>query len=291
MQFEVLRSTIDPSVNFVHHRGDGQALEARYVRRHPDYIACYLSSQTACEKACRFCHLTFTGQNQAEDATPWEIKEQARQVLDYYQETAPGAKVVHFNFMARGEPLASRYIREWSQVLLPDLGELAQEYGLLPRFLVSTILPEDLERSLPELFPITHPEIYYSLYSLREGFRRRWLPRAMDPEKALVLLTEWQRFAKKIVRIHYALIQGENDSQEDAKQVVAALRRHGLRADFTLVRYNPPSPRHGSESPAYEAYAQFLRENLEGVRVKTIERVGQDVAASCGMFLNVRGNG
>lgn len=297
MKFDIYKSNIDASVNFTHKCGDGQALEARYVRRHSDYLACYLSSQTGCAQACRFCHLTFTGQNQAREATAEEILFQAKQVLEYFKslKEEPKAKVVHYNFMARGEPLDSRLITgfDTGEKLLGDLGKLALSNGLMPRFLISTIMPMSLAvrsdfQYLEHRFPIIQPEFYYSLYSMDPEFRRRWLPRAMPPDTALELLTHWQRHTKKIVRIHYAIIKGENDRLEDAHSIVEALKKHGLRADFSLVRYNPPSPRHGEEADNYEAYAEFLRQSLDGVRVKTIDRVGPDVAASCGMFLNVK---
>ena len=285
-----LRSQIDDSVNFVTDLGKGQALEARYVRRHPEYFACYVSSQTACAQACRFCHLTFTGQNQPRDATVEEMVEQVNTVLDYYQRNAPEADYVHYNFMARGEPLSSSIMldRDATDWLFHDLYNHAQYRQLKPRILISTIMPTEVEDiELEDIFPIDHPEIYYSLYSIDPDFRRRWLPRAMDPTKALAKLAKWQRYTKKIIRIHHALIAGQNDSLEHAIEVVNAVRKAELKADFTLVRYNPASPRHGEESSSYQAYGQVLREQLPGVRLKTVERVGPDVAASCGQFINI----
>lgn len=201
MEPRVLKSEIDPSVNFVWDIGPGQALEARYVRRHQDYVACYLSTQTACAQACRMCHLTATGQNQARDASLVEMVEQAHEVLDYY-DTQPKAQSVHFNFMARGEPPTSEIVLEQGQLLFLELGRVARKHNLLPRYLISTIMPETLPKSLCELYPTVHPEIYYSLYSMDPEFRRRWLPRAMDPNRALDLLKEWQYHTKKVVKTY-----------------------------------------------------------------------------------------
>ena len=286
---KTLISQIDSSVNFVTNLGPGQALEARYVRRHEDYLACYISSQTACAQACRFCHLTATGQNKPRNASVDEMLEQANTVLNYYKEHMSKAKHVHYNFMARGEPLDSTLVSNatTNQKLLFGLSEKALEFGLKPRILISTIMPTVVANiELEDMFPVLHPEIYYSLYSLDHSFRRRWLPRAMDPVQALDKLARWQRFTKKIIRVHHALIAGQNDSLDHAVDIVNAVRTAGLKTDFTLVRYNPASPKHGEESPSYTAYAQILREQLPGVRVKVIERVGFDVQASCGMFVN-----
>jgi adenine C2-methylase RlmN of 23S rRNA A2503 and tRNA A37 len=238
------------------------------------------------------CHLTATGQNKPKD-TPFEgIMTQARYVLGHWKGLRDDpAKTVHFNFMARGEPLDNRFFTQWkepeAQTTFSSLGHLAREYGLNPRWLVSTIMPTSLERTLVDIFPLIHPEIYYSLYSMNPEFRRRWLPRAMDPNKALDLLVDWQYHTKKVFKIHFALIKGQNDSPEDAQAIADAVNARNLRVDFALVRYNPPGKKYGEEAEehTFVRYAHDLQ-YLTGGRVKTVDRVGPDVAASCGMFIS-----
>src|SRR2546430_14561524 len=95
----VLESKIDGSVNFV---AEGQFpgfIEARYVRRCKDYFIIYLSSQTACSKACRMCHLTQSGQTQAVDIPVEAIIEQADLVFEWYESQESPATKVHLNFM------------------------------------------------------------------------------------------------------------------------------------------------------------------------------------------------
>jgi len=165
------------------------------------------------------------------------------------------------------------------------LARLAKHHDLRPRFLISSILPQSFTREFEEVFPIIHPEIYYSLYSLNEDFRKRWVPQAMPVIEALGKLYRWQRYSKKIIRIHHALIAGENDSDEDAKAVGHAITTCRLRADFTLVRYNPPNES-SRESEWYERYAQTLKKwSPNETRIKVLNRVGYDVKASCGMFV------
>lgn len=283
----VLQSEVDASRNFVWDVGEGQALEARYVRRHPEYVACYISSQTACAQACRMCHLTATGQNQARDAKVAEMSMQAHEVLDYAK-TQLEARSVHFNFMARGEPFASQVVLDQGQFLFLELGRIARKHNLLPRYLISTIMPESLPESLCKLFPTVHPEIYYSLYSMNPEFRRRWLPRAMDPNRALDLLAEWQYHTKKVIKIHFALIEGVNDSVESAQAIGDAVTKRRLRVDYALVRYNPPSEKYGKETPVEwtHRFAEELEDASPGSRIKMVDRVGPDVAASCGMFVS-----
>lgn len=286
-RFLSTHSQQDASINWIRPTEVGY-LEARYVRRVDDYVVVYLSSQTGCRQGCRMCHLTATGQTKTRDASVEEILEQADVVLDFYRREAPRASVVHFNFMARGEPLASEVVTSSADRLLGELGERAVSLGLKPRFLFSTILPKALgERALQDIFVLHQPEIYYSIYSTREDFRRRWLPSALPVSDALDRLASWQRHSYKLVKIHYAFIEGENDSEADVHAVCDALNERKIAAHVNIVRYNPPTDRHGREpgEDILARNAKIFAERLPLARVRVIPRVGFDVAASCGMFL------
>ena len=286
------RSGRDESVNWDRPADVGR-LEARYVRRCPDYFVVYLSSQTGCAQGCRMCHLTATGQTRLRDATADEMIEQARTVLDHYRRETPPARSVHFNFMARGEPLANHSLLSDADGLLGELSRLAVALGLRPRHLVSTIYPKELgNRPLEDIFVTHHPDIYYSIYGTSERFRRRWLPKALPAEAALDRLVSWQRSTHKIVTLHHAYIAGENDAEGDVHAICDAVEQRGLMAHVNIVRYNSPDPsRHGVEPPegVIERNAAIYRSRLPNARVSVIARVGFDVAASCGMFFGPEG--
>ena len=278
-------SSLDASVNFVREVDVGR-IEARYVRRTEDYVVVYLSSQTGCRQACRMCHQTATGQTKLRDTTRDELVEQAERVLAHYQ-TQPLARAVHYNFMARGEPMLSQTILHDSAALFDALWQRADALALRPRFLVSTILPaEHGERPLEDIFRRYQPEIYYSLYSMAPEFRRRWLPKAQPAAVALDRLAAWQRATYKIVKIHYAFIAGENDGEHDVHAVCDALEARGLYVHINIVRYNPPGAAQGEEPPedVIQRNAAIFRARLPKARVRVIPRVGFDVQASCGMF-------
>lgn len=290
--FTAHKSGQDASVNW-DRAADVGRLEARYVRRCDDYFVVYLSSQTGCSQACRMCHLTATGQTQNRDATFDELVEQAAVVLDHYRREGPAARVVHFNFMARGEPLASRVMLSRGDELLGELSRMAVALGLRPRHLISTIYPKELgERVLEDVFVTHHPELHYSIYSVSERFRRRWLPKAAPAAFVLDRLASWQRSTQKIVTLHHAYIAGENDDECDVHAVCDALEERKLMVHVNVVRYNPHDPaRHGVEpsEAIIQRNAAIYRERLPSARVAVIPRVGFDVAASCGMFFGPDG--
>ncbi len=293
MSVQILKSSEDASVNFVFSDPDYKGyFEARYVRRNndPKYFAVYLSSQSGCKQACRMCHLTNTRQTNAENATVDMFAKQASAVLDYYDQNCLPAEIVHYNFMARGEAFANPAFLEDSHSILTCLGNMAITCtrNLVPRFLISTIMPKNLRgRSLSKIFPVIHPEIYYSIYSVEDDFRRKWLPNAMPVDEALEMLKVYQENTKMIPKLHWAFIEGENDSEDAVERICNRVRRVDLRADFAIVRYNPYSEIYGKEpdESVIDRNIRLIQKHMPFSRVKKIIRVGKDVKASCGMFV------
>ncbi len=280
-----LHSQLDQSVNFVEENLKG-FIEARYVRREENYFNCYLSSQSGCNKGCRFCHLTATKQTQFEDVTPDGFLKQAHDVFQHYRDESKPAKFVHYSFMARGEALANKFMLDNADEVLLPLCQLAVSNGLNPKVNISTIMPKTLDKRLIDVFRIVTPTIYYSIYSVNREFRDRWLPAAMPAYHALDKLSEYQQATKKIVKIHYAFIKGENDSLADVEAVLDAVETRNLQIEFNIVRYNPFSPEQGQEADEETVQRNFgyIKGRLPG-KVRLIKRVGFDVKASCGMFV------
>jgi len=285
---DILKSKIDNSINYIYEYNKG-LVESRFVQRHSDYIAIYLSSHNGCNKACRFCHLTHTKQTLFNEVTHDDYIAQAQLAFLGYDELNGDKKSkitkVHFNFMSRGEPLSNKCITNPESLitLMSSLNKLCDVRGLLPRYNISTIVPKNSEIK-KNSFNI-HPRevnIYYSLYSLNEDFRRKWIPNAQDPNLVKeYLLRFWPN-----VRFHWAYIKGENDSIEDTKKIADYINNLDIsEKKISIIQYNPPYEGHSVES-----HLDVITRNIEILnevaKVKMIQRVGFDVKASCGMFVS-----
>lgn len=275
----ILESKIDESVNFIEEQLIG-FIESRYVRKVDDYFIAYLSSQTGCNRGCAFCHLTATSQTRSLDCTHEDFMDQAKTVFAHYAKDRP-ARYMHYNFMARGEPLANKWFTENSADILTDLGKLALDHGVKPKFNISTIMPVTMRRRLIDMFPIITPTIYFSMYSADDAWRKRWMPAAMPVDEAIEQLKEYQAISKKIIKVHGAFIRDENDSPEHIRAMIDKLL--DLNVEFNIVRYNPLTPEQGDESPEIRSIHSYLNNHMP---TKIIPRVGPDVQASCGMFVN-----
>jgi adenine C2-methylase RlmN of 23S rRNA A2503 and tRNA A37 len=295
MALEVLRSSLDKSINFVTPTPDGGKIEARFVQRQADAIIVYLSSMTGCNLACRFCHLTQMRQTTMTPVTIDGYLDQASEVLIHAaaEEMLEGVTTVHFNFMARGDALSNEYFINQTELLFYQLNEMAKQFKLDAKFKISTIFPKTLlnDRTMYELtkwvkdvcdFPYDI-EFYYSLYSLDERFRKRWLPKAMHPDQVGEIFTKYEtKF-----RLHYALIEGENSSLFDQQPIKQWLVKHKIICRLNIVRYNPFDLLGGKEPSEDDirTYAYFMKMGTHIIDVHVISRVGYDVKASCGTFV------
>lgn len=289
---QVLRSKLDVSVNHVFDSGQ----EARYIRRSDDELIIYLSSHNGCNKACRFCHLTQTRQTDFVESTIDEIVGQATSILlEYANKVCDGestAKVLHYNFMARGEALASSVIADNWDELSKRLANAAYDFGIGEgkiKFKISTIMPVGM-KPLIEMFPLGtryQPEIYYSLYSVDPDFRKHWMPNAMGFVAAIDDIAKWQKSTSGRLVVHCAFIAGENDKYTTEVNKHLILTGNGLKYDYNIVRYNPYSEAQGKETSDFNL-RYMLNTALSWVdgtgKAQIVDRVGYDVAASCGMF-------
>jgi 23S rRNA (adenine2503-C2)-methyltransferase len=281
----ILVSNIDKSQNIVIPHSEGGFYEARYVQRNDDYFIVYLSSHNGCNYSCRMCHLTQTGQTIMIPAEYNMYIHQAKEVLKLYKPDDK-LKKIHFNFMARGEPLDNHIVLHSTQKLIKGLAELTE--GLDIKFNISTIMPQDFlefNSSLISIFEDPRTQMYYSLYSMNPKFRKKWLPKAMDPNRALDLIKEMQLHNGKEIVIHGCFIKDHNDSPSDVLDMIVALESRDIDYRFNIVRFNTHDETKYQETEKLYAILGIINYCNPDKPNKIVDRVGFDVNASCGMFV------
>lgn len=282
MGVTVLRSSLDASVNIVLPATTGdEVFEARLVHR-DNRAVIYLSSAVGCNQGCKMCHLTATRQTQTNPATIGDFIRQAELAYQHLPKDWE-APAVHYNWMARGEALLNQVIRlEWS-TLTPVLERLAAQWGAHARYHISTIMPRGSMGLVDSFSSGPAPTLYYSIYSARPDIRKHWLPRAMPLKESLGELKRYQDHTGKLVVLHSPWITGVNDTEEDCQLIADAVLASGLQVKWNTVRYNPP-PGSPQESPGYRVLTSIMGQLLH-CPATVIDRVGEDVYASCGTFI------
>jgi 23S rRNA (adenine2503-C2)-methyltransferase len=177
-----------------------------------------------------------------------------------------------------GEPL--RNVQEVSRAI----GILLSQHGFGlsgKRVTVSTagIIPEML--AMAEVVPVSFA---VSINASRDGQRSLLMPvNRRYPLKDLVAaMKRIPLQSGRKVTAEYVLLEGVNDSPEDARELVRLFR--GGRIKVNLIPYNPLE---GApyRAPAPETVERF-REILLGAGIQAItrERRGADIRAACGQL-------
>lgn len=287
---QTLRSVLDSSINIVQDIDIGEKIESRYVhRKHSDHAIIYISSQTGCDQLCKFCHLTQSGQTVYRDCTIEEIFNQVDLVWEHID--FDRINTIHFNFMARGEPLNNNNILENLDSLFFGFRTRCERMGKEFKVLFSSIIPK---KNADRIFgfldkALRYKEfyLYYSLYG-DEEFRKRWMVNAYDLGLVLSYLgTKYQDGYTEQIVLHWAFIDGYNTNGIKLQMLAKRVLLRGLDGvRVNIVRFNSFNElyREPSEERISELLGLWNKIN-PNERNKIVPRVGYDVNASCGMFM------
>ncbi len=274
-----LKSQLDKSVNYI----DEDKFETRFVQRSDKNFIIYISSHNGCNQQCKQCWLTQTKQFSMKNNTVQNILKQVTQI---FEDQKPVPPLVHFNFMARGEPLLNPNI---DHGLFLSLAKLANKYGKESRIKISTIIPKKLLKikldDLISRFGDHEIDIYYSIYTAidYDGFKKKWMPNASVTHEAMRILKRIEANTNCKIYLHSPFIKGENDSIPHIVALTNLVEDNNFIHKFNIVRYNNPPGIKYEESNRIYKIKQIIERR--GVETEIVTRVGEDVYASCGMFV------
>jgi 23S rRNA (adenine2503-C2)-methyltransferase len=232
-----------------------------------------ISSQVGCPNSCEFCtsgHRSFI-----RNLTCNEITQQVEIMMnDICRESQYPFEIT---YMGIGEPLLNL-----SNTLL-SAEEFIENYPSLVRLNISTILPS-IKIDIHEfLFLKGKVRFQLSLHfmndELREKVFNKKLPSIIE---SLDFLNRVSEMLDDIYCINYILIEGLNDSVEDARSLVS-LSNTNSRLYIKVSEFAPIEESNLKSSSRLQEFYQFLKDN--GVKCKYFINKGKDIHASCGHFL------
>lgn len=267
------QSSHDGTVKRLYSLHDGQFIEAVLMEYDDDRRTACISTQAGCAMGCVFCA---TGQmGFARNLTADEIFEQA--MLYARDLAARGERLSNVVLMGMGEPfhnydnaihavrrlmsdleLGARHITVSTVGLVPMIRRFADE-GLQVKLAISLHAATDEERGA--LLPINRK------YPLRE------------------LIAACRYYTDKSGRrisFEWTLIQGENDTPEQAEKLGQLLR--GLNCHVNVIPLNPTTG-YGGHPSAQGRIQQFINILGEhGIPATVRIRRGIDIDAGCGQL-------
>ena len=252
---------------------DGNQVESVLIPD-DDRLTLCISTQAGCAMGCRFC-LTGAG-GFARDLTSGEILDQ---IVRITRELEPGERLSNVVLMGMGEPLANYdRVKQALVIMASDLG-----FGLSRRRItLSTVgLIPQMKRVFAEKVPC---RLAISLNASTQKVRSYLMP--ISRRYPLNALLEACRALplppRERITFEYVLIQGVNDSEEDARVLTQILR--GIRCKVNLIPFNE-CPGIAFRRPQGKAVLRFQKVLIEaGYTTIVRESRGGDISAACGQL-------
>jgi len=270
----------DGTQKFLFGLEDGNRIESVLIPEKKRLTLC-LSTQAGCAMGCQFC---LTGKRGLKrNLTTAEI---VNQILAVRETLLDQTSITNIVLMGMGEPLAnygntlkaielmthpesfkfsSRRVTLSTVGLLPELKQLAQEKI---RFRLAISLNASTEETRSRLMPIN---LHHPLKKLLELCRKYPLP------------------SRARITFEYVLLEGKNDSPEDAKRLLKLLK--GIPSKINLIPLNE-APGIPYKKPSEERVRQFQEILMEGGLTAIIRASkGADISAACGQLQAKKSDG
>jgi 23S rRNA (adenine2503-C2)-methyltransferase len=271
---EARQTSADGTTKFLLRLADGRHIESVYIPDTPVQTFC-ISTQVGCAMGCAFC---LTGRmGLGRHLTAGEIAGQVR-VLAH--ETGLAGSPFNIVLMGMGEPLHNYDATMKALRILAD----PQGLGVPPRRMtLSTVgLVPALERLARE--PLM-PNLAISLHATTDALRSRIVP-VNQKYNLAELMAACKRLPlprRRRITFEYVLLDGVNDTPEDAHRLVALLS--DLKAKVNLLPLNeaPGIPFGRPSDDRVNAFARILAER--GLTVSVRKSRGRDIRAACGQLI------
>ena len=266
--------SVDGTRKFALELADGRRIESVFIPDTPSMTFC-ISTQVGCAMACGFC---LTGKmGLVRNLTAGEIAGQVRVLA-----AATDLLDAPFNIvlMGMGEPLHNY------DNTMKALRMLHAEHGLAVsprRVTLSTVgIVPGLERLAAE--PLM-PNLAISLHATIDEQRTALVPPNRKYPLAAIL-DACRRFplkARSRITFEYVLLDGVNDTPEDARRLVKLLS--GIKSKVNLIPLNPAPgiPYSRPSDIRVDRFAQILADRHITVSVRKSR--GQDIRAACGQLI------
>lgn len=263
----------DGTIKYLYELMDGNHIETVLMKYQHGNSIC-VSSQVGCRMGCKFCASTQNGK--VRDLAVSEILSQL-----YTTEQDTGERISNIVLMGIGEPLDNYdNVIEFIKIISSKDGKNISQRNIS----LSTcgIVPKIYELAQLKL-GIT---LSISLHATTNEARKRTMPvtNAYSLEQLMQACRDYTKTTGRRISFEYAMIKGENDTQEDAIRLSKLLS--GFINHVNLIPVNPVDG-----SPFTQSDAKIIKEfqqKLEKLHVNATirRRLGQDISAACGQLRN-----
>lgn len=277
---QVLVSAAGDAVKASFRLRDGEVVESVLLNLAAEKWTVCVSTQVGCGVRCPFCATGRKGLKR--NLSPEEITDQVLFWGQYLAKEGPGRRVGGVVFMGMGEPFmnynaVSEALRKLSD---PDYFGIGQRH-----ISVSTAGHAQGILRFAREFPQVNLAV--SLHTVDDEVRDKLVPmnKLYPLRKLAKAMEEYLRTTRRQIFIEYALMEGLNAEEKNARQLYEWIKTVAPLKYFTinLIAYNETGGKY--RAPAREkvkAFAAFLE--MLGASVTIRKSLGNDIRGACGQL-------
>ena len=264
-------SQIDGTNKFLFELEDGHVVESVLMKYKHGNSVC-ISSQVGCRMGCKFCASTIGGLER--NLLPSEMLGEIYQI-----QKISGERVSNIVVMGTGEPLDNydnfvkfvRMLTDEHGLHISQRNVTISTCGIIPN--MKRLAEEDLQITLA-----------LSLHGSTQEKRKALMPVANKYElpDALEACDYYFEKTGRRITFEYSLVQGVNDRDEDANELIEILKSRNCH--INLIPVNPIKER-DFQRPSRKS-AENFKNKLEksGINVTIRREMGSDIDGACGQL-------
>ena len=261
----------DGTIKYLWQLSDGNCVETVLMRYHYGNTVC-ISTEVGCRMGCAFCASTIGGL--VRQLEPYEMLDEV-----LFTQVDSGLPISHIVLMGIGEPLDNfDNVMRFLELVNSEEGmNISMRHislstcGLVPK--IDELAKRKLQISLA-----------ISLHGPNNAIRSRIMPvnKAYPIEELMDACRRYYSETGRRLHFEYAMIDGVNDSEENAKELLVRLKGLGAHVNLIPLNHVEESPLKPSSRAAVAAFQKILEDG--GVTATVRRTLGGDIDASCGQL-------
>ena len=272
LEIENFQKSVDGTIKYLFKLNDGHKIESVIMKYKYGNTAC-VSNQIGCKMGCNFCASAKIGF--IRNLTPGEIVSQILEI-----ERHSGEKISNVVFMGIGEPLdnyenvikAIRLINNPKGLNIGARHISISTCGLIDG--IARLAEENIQCNL-----------CISLHSSRDEVRSDMMPinKKYNISQVIDACKKYLEKTNRRITFEYALVDGVNDSREDAIHLARLLK--GMLCHVNLIPINKIKDGIYEKSSTEKILAFRDLLNDKGIVATVRRELGSDIAAACGQLV------
>jgi len=244
----------------------------------PERATACISSQVGCSLSCKFCATGYMKRMRNLDAA--EIYDQVVRINHQSMELL-GRPLTNIVFMGMGEPLLNykNVLAAIDRITSPDGLHMSPRRITLSTAGIAKMIIKLADDKVKF-------NLALSLHAANDVKRNTIMPinEQNNIEVLVDALNYFYRETRNKITFEYILLNGVNDTMEDARELAALCRR--VPAKVNIIEYNPIDQAEFTKTQVNErdAFITYLERNRVTANVRKSR--GKDIDAACGQLAN-----